>query len=293
MIEVHSSTSLTTGLSVRPATLADQQQIADLIFFEQRVHRHLDWRTPLEWLGQKPYLVLEKNEHVFAALACPPEPPSVAWIRLFAYDVSLSGQQAWSPLWDAARRELASVGAAHASAIATHHWIEAILIESGFELFQQIVMLEWNQQTLSSDPVPARIILRPMTTGDLPDVAEVDAAAFEPLWQNSLFVLSKAFLQSAYSSAAEQDGRMLGYQLSTGSPFGAHLARLAVRPEAQGMGIASALVRDLVQHISGAAESPRITVNTQADNAASLALYRKIGFRRTGEQYPVYVFRVE
>jgi ribosomal protein S18 acetylase RimI-like enzyme len=32
----------------------------------------------------------------------------------------------------------------------------------------------------------------------------------------------------------------------------------------------------------------RLTVNTQSDNAASLALYRKTGFHETGERYPVY-----
>jgi ribosomal protein S18 acetylase RimI-like enzyme len=36
-----------------------------------------------------------------------------------------------------------------------------------------------------------------------------------------------------------------------------------------------------------------LTVNTQADNAASLALYHKLGFRRTGEQFPVYTLQVE
>jgi ribosomal protein S18 acetylase RimI-like enzyme len=35
-----------------------------------------------------------------------------------------------------------------------------------------------------------------------------------------------------------------------------------------------------------------LTVNTQSDNSASLALYRKIGFRETGERYPVYQLQV-
>ena len=36
----------------------------------------------------------------------------------------------------------------------------------------------------------------------------------------------------------------------------------------------------------------KLSVNTQSDNAASLSLYQKMGFVRTGEQYPVYVFDV-
>ncbi len=124
-------------------------------------------------------------------------------------------------------------------------------------------------------------------------MVEVDAAAFEPLWQNSLPALSKAFSQAIYASVAENESGFVGYQLSTGNPFGAHLARLAVRPEAQGHGIASALISDLMTHVCHDESLSRITVNTQSDNGTSLALYEKIGFRRTGEQYPVYIYRMK
>jgi ribosomal protein S18 acetylase RimI-like enzyme len=36
----------------------------------------------------------------------------------------------------------------------------------------------------------------------------------------------------------------------------------------------------------------KLSVNTQSDNAVSLSLYQKMGFFRTGEQYPVYIFDV-
>jgi hypothetical protein len=39
------------SLQVRPAVPQDQHQIANLMFFESHVQRHLDWRAPLEWLG--------------------------------------------------------------------------------------------------------------------------------------------------------------------------------------------------------------------------------------------------
>ena len=284
---------IAVNLRVRSAVSADQQQIADLILFEQRIHRHLDWRAPLEWLGYKPFFVLEKDGRIAAALACPPDPHSIFWIRLFAFHSSLSGPSVWSPLWDAAQRELASLGGATVAAIVTQHWFESILIENGFASAQHIVMLEWNRQPFKSYPAPAGIALRPMVFDDLPRVVEVDAAAFEPLWQNSLPALSKAFSQAIHASIAENESGFVGYQLSTGNPFGAHLARLAVRPEAQGHGIASALISDLIDHVCKDENLSRITVNTQSNNTASLALYEKIGFRRTGEQYPVYTCQVE
>ena len=58
---------------VRPADIKDHQQLSNLIFFETRLHRHLDWRSPLEWLGAPFYWALEEGGQITAALACPTE----------------------------------------------------------------------------------------------------------------------------------------------------------------------------------------------------------------------------
>ena len=104
-------------------------------------------------------------------------------------------------------------------------------------------MLEWDRQPFDPYPVP-QITLRSMTVDDLPRVVEVDAAAFEPLWQNSLPALSKAFYQAVYVSSQKmnQDG---GVSAFNGESVWGDLARRAVRPEMQGRGIASALIGDL------------------------------------------------
>jgi ribosomal protein S18 acetylase RimI-like enzyme len=57
----------------------------------------------------------------------------------------------------------------------------------------------------------------------------------------------------------------------------------------QGRGVGSALVSDLIQSLDQNQLS-RLTVNTQSDNLTSLSLYKKFGFMRTGEQFPVFVF---
>ncbi len=283
---------ITVNLQVRPAVVADKQKIADLIFLETRVHRHLDWRTPLEWLGHSPYFVLEENGKLSAALACPVDPDPIAWIRLFVQTSHHSELSAWSPLWQAVLRQWAGQGQKVVAAIATQRWFEHVLLASGFTLAQRIVLLEWNEQVFTPPPLPSGITIRPMSFHELPAVVDVDASAFEPLWRNSVDALTKAFSQAAYASVAEDARGMVGYQLSTGNPPGAHLARLAVRPDAQGRGIGAALVGDLIQRIRRSGGT-RITVNTQNTNSASLALYQRLGFVRTGEQYPVYTFQVK
>jgi ribosomal protein S18 acetylase RimI-like enzyme len=59
----------------------------------------------------------------------------------------------------------------------------------------------------------------------------------------------------------------------------------------QSQGIGKILLYDLITRLRKRGIS-HLTVNTQGDNAASLALYQKVGFALTGEQFPVYVYQV-
>jgi len=279
------------GLQVRTAVIADQQQISNLIFFESRVHRHLDWRTPLDWLGSKHYWVLEDERRITAALACPQDPPGIAWLRLFVHASHLSGPEAWSPLWEAVCAEIQSQGGATIGVISLHGWLQNILRENNFQLTQNIVMLEWFNQSVELSPMPAGVTIRGMTADDLGQTVETDASAFAPLWRNSYAALQKALPQALFATVAEKAGQVIGYQLSTPNPLGAHIARLAVRKEAQGQGIGRALLTDLfIQMRKRGLE--RLTVNTQDDNVISLALYQKTGFMRTGEQFPVFIYEL-
>jgi len=279
------------GLQVRTAVIADQQQISNLIFFESRVHRHLDWRAPLDWLGSKHYWVLEDERRITAALACPQDPPGIAWLRLFVHASHLSGPEAWSPLWEAVCAEIQSQGGATIGVISLHGWLQNILLENNFQLIQNIVMLEWLNQSVELSPMPAGVTIRRMTADDLGQTVEIDASAFAPLWRNSYPALQKALPQALFATVAEKDGQIIGYQLSTPNPLGAHIARLVVRKEAQGQGIGRSLLTDLfIQMRKRGLE--RLTVNTQDDNVISLALYQKTGFMRTGEQFPVFVYEL-
>jgi ribosomal protein S18 acetylase RimI-like enzyme len=279
------------SLQVRPAAIQDQHQIANLMFFESHVHRHLDWRAPLEWLGLPYYWVVEENERVLATLACPEDPQGVAWVRLFAHARKLSLDDAWTVLWNAAQKDIAQQGGATVALIAMHQWLRDLLIKNNFSHMQDIVMLEWKINDAPDRLKVEGVSIRAMQTNDLPVVAELDAAAFMPLWQNPLDALEKALPQATSATVAEDEQGVVGYQISTANPFGAHLARLAVRPDAQRRGLGTLIVTDLIRRLKNK-NVARLTVNTQSDNHASLALYEKMGFVTTGEKFPVYCFTV-
>jgi len=275
---------------VRPADLNDHQRLSNLIFFETRSHRHLDWRAPLEWLGDKYFWTVENGAQIIAALACPEETKGVAWVRLFVHSGYWSPENAWTVLWDFAKEDMARAGGADVAAIVQHSWFQKVLESAGFESRQNIVMLEWMHQPWVSCE-PGKISIRDMIDADLPGVVAVDNASFDPLWHNSHETLRRALSQSLFATVAEDERGVIGYQVTTGSNTRAHLARLAVAPSAQGGGVGSAILSDLFGRLVHNGYH-KLSVNTQSDNQTSLRLYQKMGFFRTGEAYPVYTFRV-
>jgi len=278
-------------LQMRSAVQTDRRLLANLMQLGPYSHRHLDWRYPLDWIGSPPFLVLEWQDQIISVLACPPDPPLVAWIRLFVASGKISLDDSWQKLWNAARLYLVGKGHFMAAAIVLQEWYHSLLLASGFSCRQSIVILEREERLPVQVTLPAGFLIRPMLQHDLPAVAELDAAAFDLLWQNSLPALELAYPQAVLATVAEADGQVLGYQLSTRNPVGAHLARLAVRPEQQGRGLGRALVADLI-HQADRHGMYRLTVNTQSDNAASLTLYNNLGFRETGKLYAVYQLQI-
>jgi [ribosomal protein S18]-alanine N-acetyltransferase len=275
---------------VRTAELSDHQQLSNLIFFETHLHRHLDWRSPLEWLGAPYYWALEEGKQITAALACPTEVDGIAWVRLFVHTGHWTPENAWDLLWGTARQTIMHTGRATVAAIAMQPWFQKILADSNFENRQQIVMLEWRYQPWTSSKVDG-VRIRKMIETDIPAVTKVDNAAFEPLWHNSSDTLQRAFSQALIATVAESKEGIIGYQLTTGHGQRAHLARLAVDPSLQGRGVGRVLLNDLFAYLTHTGIT-RLSVNTQSDNRASLKLYKNMGFTRTGEEYPVYTFEV-
>lgn len=279
----------TTKIDVRPATLNDRHQLANLIHFETYVHRHLDWRPPLDWMGQPPCLVAARNDEILGALICPPDPPTVGWIRLFVVSASWFMQEGWMLLWEQARQDLHAMGNIRAAAIPLQQWFQQLVQQSGFTQVDRVVSLVWSRGTPLPECQESSIRVRTMNFDDLDAVTQVDCVAFDSLWQNTRESLELAYRQQALATVAEDDSGIIGYQISTASPMGGHLARLAVLPAQQGKGIGKLLVRDVLDQFDRRG-ALRVSVNTQELNQVSLSLYRKAGFRQTGEIYPVYVY---
>lgn len=284
--------AITGEYLVRSAELKDREPLAHLIFDERSTaHRHLDWRTPLEWIGFQPYFIIEHKGRIESVLACPADPPRIAWVRVFACADSALLYDNWNILWDQTYQYFKVEKDIRVCVITLQDWFQAILECSKFQTKQKIVSLTWTDEVITKRRSFPGIELRMMEEADIPRVAAVDAAAFDPLWQNSEQALLKALGQASIVTVAEFEGEIVGYQLSTTNFIGGHLARLAVLPELQGKGIGTYLVTDVLHKLT-LKGIHTVSVNTQNDNTASLSLYKGIGFIETGERYPVYEFEV-
>ncbi len=281
-----------TQSQLRPATLDDQSGLTWLLDFEYYVHRHLDWRSPLEWLGSQPFWLMEREQRILAALACLADPPEATWVRFFAASASFSPAEPWLALFEKVRQCLQPEPLPLVAALALHEWFARLLQESGFHHQQDIVVLEWQRTERLPKPVRAHFKIRSMHLKDLSGAHQVDCAAFDPLWRVSLDTLTHSYRQSAIATVAELKGEIIGFQISTLTPSIAHLARLAVHPCAQHQGVGSALMFDLLRQIDQR-QLKSLTVNTQSDNHASIALYQQVGFSLTGESFPVFVYPLQ
>lgn len=277
------------NLSIRAAREEDRQKLANLIHFEALVHRHLDWRPPLDWIGQEPYLVAVQDRDLLAALACPEDPPDVAWIRLFAFASDIDADKAWSALWSAARSQLSDRKDVVVAAIPLQDWFTRLLHASDFVQTTDVMILLWKGTELPACRENSQITIRPMNIDDLDQVEQLDRKAFGKLWRNSRNSLELAYRQAAIATVAEKEQRIIAYQISTANHLGGHLARLAVHPDSHGQGVGYAVLHDMLKQFERRG-AKHISVNTQSDNIASLALYKKAGFQSTGETYPVYQY---
>ena len=278
-----------TNLSIREACVSDRQSLANIIHFEVYVHRHLDWRQPLDWINCKPFFVAPSENKILAAIACPPDPANIAWIRLLAISSDLHINNAFLELWKKIKEYFNGEDEIIIAAIPRQGWFQKLLEESGFILTNHVVMMLWESKEIPAEHQVSGLKIRPMNFDDLQSIEVLDTITFDPVWRISESSLIYAYRQAAIATVAEMDNNIIGYQISTSSHHGGHLARLAIHPKYRRMGNGYNLVHDILVRFNKRGVF-NISVNTQMDNKISLALYEKLGFQKTNEVFPTYQY---
>jgi ribosomal-protein-alanine N-acetyltransferase len=265
--------------------------VAKLLAQAPERHLHLDWFEAYELLEDRPSLIAFDDDRAVAILACPADPIGIGWIRYFAVRQGTPTLPLWETLWDQIMLLAPAEQISTISALITQPWFTSMLLASGFTQRTEVIFFERQGGDALVD-LPLHATLRTMTPADLEAVSNVDRNSFQRLWQHSLRGLTAAYQLSSHATVIEVDEQVVAYQISTSSALGAHLARLAVEPEMQGQGLATALVAHALRKYARVGIE-RMSVNTQADNLRSQMLYKKLGFTLTGQRFPVLTFELQ
>ena len=280
--------------AVRQAVPGDGAQIMWLLQTASRQHWHVDWHLPGDWLGTPGFVVQTRpsagrdGEEITACLAAAPDPLPAAWVRVAALREGEAVTAVLPALLERVLPWLHQEGVTELGWLAIESWPNPWLPDLGFRLANEIeVYVKEDTAVPPLPPVPG-LRIRPAVDSDLEQLAALETKAFVPLWRHSARALQLARPQAFSFDVAEIAGELAGFQLSTRSRRGVHLARMTVDPAWQGQGIGSTLLAHALRgyHRRGLY---RVTLNTQIDNVASQRLYQKFGFAASGERIPMWV----
>lgn len=129
--------------------------------------------------------------------------------------------------------------------------------------------------------------IRRLAYSDLPQVIAIERRSFPTPWSLAMFVLELSKPSSVCLGAA-RDGALVGHLVCSRYDTVWHLMNIAVDPDARRDGIATALLRALLEQIDDGTGSAQLTLEVRPTNHAAIALYERFGFRSAGRRPRYY-----
>jgi ribosomal-protein-alanine N-acetyltransferase len=135
-----------------------------------------------------------------------------------------------------------------------------------------------------SETIPKRkaevAAIRRLAYSDLPSVISVERRSFPAPWSLAMFVLELS-KPSGICLAATAEDELLGYLICSRYDQVWHLMNVAVSPDRRRAGVASRLIRSLLEETGGGSGLP-VTLEVRVSNHEAIAMYEGLGFRSAG-----------
>jgi ribosomal-protein-alanine N-acetyltransferase len=130
------------------------------------------------------------------------------------------------------------------------------------------------------------IEIRQLQLRDLTPIEEIERNAYPTPWSRSMFAgeLSKP---SSICLGAFEEQSLVGYLITSRYVDAWHVMNVAVAPERQRMGIASALLVRLFE-LTSSDDRRGYTLEVRVSNTAAIALYERLGFEPRGVRRGYY-----
>lgn len=138
---------------------------------------------------------------------------------------------------------------------------------------------------MSAQPESLAGCFRPMTETDLPEIMQIEVAAYPFPWTEGIL---RDCLRVGYSCwVYEAEGVIQGYAVMSVAAGEAHILNLCVRPELQGQGLGQRLLTYIVA-LARRHGADTLLLEVRPSNLAALKLYRNTGFNEVGTRKGYY-----
>ena len=124
------------------------------------------------------------------------------------------------------------------------------------------------------------LYIRPLELGDLGDIEAIEQRAYPTPWSRSMFASELAKPTSICLGAFEGD-ELVGYVVNSRYVDAWHIMNVAVAPERQRRGIATALL-DRLFELTKHDERRGFTLEVRVSNEGAIGLYERLGFEARG-----------
>jgi ribosomal-protein-alanine N-acetyltransferase len=132
-----------------------------------------------------------------------------------------------------------------------------------------------------------KLELRRLELTDLDAIERIERASYPTPWSRSMFASELAKPSSLSFGAIDETGRLVGYLVLSRYVDAWHVMNVAVAPERRRQGIASALLRRLLEQTRDDAERG-YTLEVRVSNLGAISLYEGFGFRPKGVRRGYY-----
>ena len=137
----------------------------------------------------------------------------------------------------------------------------------------------------------SEIAIDDMKVEDLTEIVSIETASFTTPWSETLFY-NEIFKAIAVSRVAKIDGKVVGHLCANVILDEGHILNLAVHPEFRGLGIASSLIKEMID-IMRDRNCRSVFLEVRISNEQARIMYQKLGFSLLGTRKNYYISPVE
>jgi [ribosomal protein S18]-alanine N-acetyltransferase len=129
--------------------------------------------------------------------------------------------------------------------------------------------------------------LRRLELADLDAIERIEQVSYPTPWSRSMFATELAKPSSLSLGAVDESGTLIGYLVLSRYVDAWHVMNVAVAPESRRQGVATALLRRLLDETRHDAQRG-YTLEVRVSNVGAISLYERFGFKPKGVRRGYY-----